>query len=114
MNETMSIDQYRERLRDGLLQFGLPRHVWESLTEYIIIGRPTGEFLAAVLSNNLTEAVTRADALNLPRLPDYVLFLANVAPATCHGSQAAFTEWMRLGGVLGRQQRATEQKGLVE
>ena len=82
--------------------------MWESLIEYIVVGRPTGEFLAAVLSDRLRQAVIKADAINMQRLYDYCIFLDNCAPAGCHGSPTAFNDWLRSGGVMGRQ-RAIDQ-----
>ena len=41
-----------------------------------------GHFLAAVLKNNLFEAVNRADDTNVKALKLYVIFLHNVAPGT--------------------------------
>lgn len=104
MSDTViGLEEYRVQLFNGMSQMGLPRTMWMSLAEYIVQGHPVGDFLAAVLSNDLTKAVTKADAMNLPRLPDYVAFLNNVAPVGCFGSPAAFNEWLRTGGVTGRQ-----------
>lgn len=63
--------------------------------------------MTALLSNDLMTAVTRADTVNLPRLPDYAAFLISTAPVGSFGSAAAFKEWLRTGGVVGRQ-RARE------
>lgn len=56
------------------------------LREYINNGQPVGDFLAAVLCNDLAEACGRADEENLRNLPAYTGFLYNEAPSTCHGS----------------------------
>lgn len=76
--------------------------MWESLVEYIVMGRPTGDFLEALLSNDLRRTVIKADAINLPRLPDYCVFLDSAAPVGCYGSPTAYNEWLRTGGVAGR------------
>lgn len=105
MNETATIglDQYREQLALSLQACGIPRPMWNAIVEYIVQGHPVGDFLAALLSNDLMQAAAKADAMNLPRLPDYAQFLYNCAPAGCFGSKAAFSEWLRTGGVIGRQ-----------
>lgn len=100
----VSLDDYRAQLVAQMQACGLPRTVWESMVEYILQGHPVGEFLAAVLSNDLMKAAQKADAMNLPRLPDYVSFLVGAAPVGSFGSLAAYNEWRRTGGVLGRQQ----------
>lgn len=38
------------------------------------------DFVAALMSNDLTNAVTRADSINMRLIPLYVLFLYNWAP----------------------------------
>lgn len=106
MNQTVTIglDEYRARLVNGLQSCGVPRHMWDSTVEYILQGRPVGDFLAALLSNDLMAAARKADLMNLPRLPDWAVFLDSCAPVACFGSAAAFKEWLRTGGLLGRQQ----------
>ncbi len=94
---------YRNQLVMQMQAVGLPRTVWEGLVEYIVVGRPTGAFLAAVLSNDLITAVKKADDLNIQRLRDYGRFLEDCAPVGCYGSPAAYQSWMRTGGVIGRQ-----------
>ena len=101
----ISLDQYRAQLANSLQACGIPRQMWSSVIEYIVQGHPVGDFLAALLSNDLMRTAAKADAMNLPRLPDYVQFLYNCAPAGCFGSPAAFNEWLRTGGVIGRQQQ---------
>ena len=101
---TISLDDYRQQLVNSLQACGIPRHMWESVVEYILQGHPVGEFLEALLCNDLMKVAKKADHMNLPRLPDYVAFLEGCAPIGSFGSTAAHNEWRRTGGVLGRQQ----------
>ena len=55
----------------------------ESLDEYAKNGRPMGHFLSAVVSNNLFEAVGRADSDNLETLPIICSYIYNKLPYTC-------------------------------
>lgn len=71
----------------------IPDRMMESLTEYVRIGRPVGDFLNAVLSNNLSEAVGRADDENIRNIPAYVAYLYNEAPSMCHGSVEKVRNW---------------------
>lgn len=104
MNERLNLLEktYRQQLTTGCQSCGLPRHMWESLVEYVVIGRPLGEFLEALVSNDLLQAVKKADGLNAQCFKDYVLWLESVAPATCFGSNATYHAWVRSGGVIGQ------------
>lgn len=113
MNEqiqSITLNQYEEQLIRQMQAIGLPRQSWDGLQQYITIGRPTGEFLYYVLTNNLMKAVTKADDLNIQRLKDYAIFLDSCAPVGCYGSVAAVEEWKRTGGVIGRQSAANAIK----
>jgi len=52
-----------------------------------------GDFLRAVLSNNLKEAVMRADAYNLVTLPAIVNYVYNRLPFDCQGSPEIVAAW---------------------
>jgi hypothetical protein len=54
-----------------------------------------GEFLQAVLANDLKDACGRADSTNVHLLPVYVTFLYNKAPAACWGSREAIVAWAK-------------------
>lgn len=79
----------------------IPAHMREALSEYIARGRPVGDFLRAVLSNDLRGAMARADSINAEHLRDYVHFLFNTAPAGCWGSPAKVDAWIKLRGLEG-------------
>ena len=85
---------------EGLDRY-VPEHCREPLRRYIACGRPLGDFLRAVVSNNFSNAVARADNSNLPRLHDYMLFLNNHAPRKCWGSVITYGNWRRQGGLAG-------------
>lgn len=77
----------------------IPEHCREALRRYIACGRPLGDFLRAVVSNNFSNAVAHADEANLLRLRDYMLFLNNHAPRKCWGSEIAYGNWCNRGGL---------------
>jgi hypothetical protein len=85
--------------------YNVPLHTQAALEDYIEKGIPTGGFLYAVLSNNLVDAVCRADAQNLSCLKDIVQWLYNEAPHDCHGSEARVLRFM--------QDHPAKLKGLV-
>jgi len=80
----------------------LPGHMRESTRAYIETGRPVGDFLTAVLQNNLMEAFRRADDKNRAAMPEWVCFLHNEAPADCYGSRQAVKAWRERGGMNGK------------
>ena len=91
----------KQYLIGGMSAVGIPSHMWEGLAAYILHGLPTGHFLTAVLSNDLREAVNRADKDNIKALPAYVKFLYNDAPAGCWGSEDKVESWIKRRGLNG-------------
>jgi hypothetical protein len=87
----------------------LPQLSRESLLDYLRHGRPPGDFLTAVLSNDLTEAVGRADDVNRALLPLYVSLLVNVAPIEAWGSRDRVLAWIEAGQTMRRQWMAERQ-----
>jgi hypothetical protein len=73
----------------------IPPHMLTRLRAYIEQGHPVGDFLQAVLSNDLREACGRADETNIRILPVYVIYLYNEAPAACWGSPAKHQAWLQ-------------------
>lgn len=83
-----------ERLRDHLLD-AVPEHLRAGLTNYVEKHRRTGGFLEAVLSNDLKEAMGRADERSREGLFAIVCWLYNEAPSTCWGSPERVSDWLR-------------------
>lgn len=75
--------------------FYIPEHMMESLECYIKHGCPVGDFLTAVLCNDLMGACGRADDENMANLPAYCAYLYNEAPAGCHGSKENVARWIK-------------------
>ena len=65
-----------------------------SLDRYVNDKIPTGGFLEAVLSNNLVEAVGRADSNNIQRIPEIVKYIYNNLPSNCWGDKETVTKWL--------------------
>lgn len=72
----------------------IPARMQEALRRYVVQGIKPGNFLTAVITNNLRNAVGYADEENLPLLKLYVQWFYNVAPGGCHGTAANMQEWM--------------------
>lgn len=77
-------------------EFYIPQRMFRGLRLYIEKRVPIGDFLRAVLSNDLTGAVLCADDVNIRNLPAYVYYLYNEAPAGCWGSVAKVEKWLNI------------------
>ena len=66
----------------------------EGLDLYIREHRPIGDFLTALLSNDLRETFARADSTNKPAIEQYVRFLYQYAPAGTWGSRENVKAWI--------------------
>jgi hypothetical protein len=74
--------------------FYIPPRMMDGLQRYIENHVAPGDFLTAILKNNLRDAVAYADDENLENLPAYVGFLYNECPAGCWGSEQLFKDWL--------------------
>ena len=68
-------------------------HAGKSLWRWIDKRTDPGGFLAAVLCNDLSKAVSKADDRNVELIPNYVRLLYNHAPADCWGDDEAVDNW---------------------
>lgn len=68
----------------------------DSLLEYVFNNCPTGGFLSAVLENDLSGAINRADLENRRCIADYVIFIWNYLPRDCWGSKERVDNWKGL------------------
>ena len=66
-----------------------------SLQRYAEQGIPTGDFLRAVLANDLMEACGCADEDNQRTLFHIVAYVYNEMPSICHGSEKRVDCWIK-------------------
>lgn len=66
----------------------------KSLMAYVTEHIPVGDFLQAVISNDMYRAMSRADRDNFNNLPAFVYFLAWEVPSDCWGSREAYKDWI--------------------
>ena len=83
----------------------VPDRMLGALQRYVDHGIAPGDFLTAVLSNDLREACGRADDENRHLIFEYVKFLYNNAPSGCWGSEENFRNWIKQGGLNGKQEQ---------
>lgn len=72
----------------------IPPAVLDALRWYVIGHRRPGGFLIAVLQNDLSVAIARADGRSLNGLAALVMLLINDMPSACWGSEAAVAAWL--------------------
>jgi len=73
----------------------LPENMQGAFQRWIELGIEAGHFGMAVICNDLFEAFARADATNLARMEDIILFFYNDAPSQCYGSRAKADAWIK-------------------
>jgi hypothetical protein len=71
---------------------------------------PTGGFLEAVLSNDLKEAVGRADDENIRVIPEIVCYCYNEIPNRCWGSPERVRAWLEQMKDYNRPDESVVQK----
>lgn len=79
-----------------------PEHLRDSFRGYVEQGRRVGHFLTACLTNNLMEAVGRADEKNVLLLKEITSFMWSELPLGCFGSSEKVKLWTQEGGLKGR------------
>ena len=75
---------------------GLPVGLREGVQRYIEHGVIPGDFLQAVISNDLKESFGKADIHNRERMFDIVSWFYNNAPAECWGSKEKMIAWSEM------------------
>ena len=61
---------------------------------YVTRRAPLGDFLRAVVSNDLKGACGHADDDNLYNLPAFAAYMYNEMPAAVQGSEKRYEEWI--------------------
>ena len=74
--------------------FRIPEAQFRALNDYARHGIQPGQCLVAILSDNLFEAMSRADEYVLAALPAIVTYIRSVMPAGCWGSPEAVSRWI--------------------
>lgn len=79
---------------------GIPERMQGALIRYFDKRIPPGDFLQAVLSNDLIESFGRADYENATQMRAYILWLYNEVPGRANGawgSRQAVKNWLNGG-----------------
>lgn len=92
----------------------LPRSLHSGITLYIDKGVLPGDFLQALISGDLFEAIQRADAENALHIVEIARWFWAHAPALCFGKPAHMRRWCAHGGWEGLTQQGTADTVPVE
>jgi hypothetical protein len=65
----------------------IPEHMREAILNYVLHHKKPGDFLTAVICNDLRSAVFNADEDNLPLLRTYLFWFYNRCPASLVGKE---------------------------
>ena len=84
-------------------EFYIPERMMGGIRRYIEHGIHPGDFLTAVICNNLSDAAGRADEENLRNLPAYAAYFYNEADMRCWKSEENMKAWIEMHR-LGRIQ----------
>ena len=72
---------------------GIPEYTRPGLIAFYERGWPPGDFLIAVINNDLKEAVGRADDTNIHLLKNYIMWFYNHAHSGSWGFTGAVAKW---------------------
>lgn len=79
----------------------LPDNMQEPARAYYEYGRRPGDFLYAVLENDLVEAFRKADHENIEAMRDWATWLYSDIPRLAWGDRARVETWILKGGRQG-------------
>ena len=72
----------------------IPEYMFDAVLNYFNYHIKPGDFLTALLKNDLMEACVRADPENLEALPAWAALLYNEAPVRAYGSPEKVKAWL--------------------
>lgn len=75
--------------------FEIPDCMEEGIKLYLERGIQPGDFLTAIICNDLKTAVMQADHNNILNLPAYVAYFYWEVPAVAWGSKKIMQQWMK-------------------
>lgn len=85
----------------------IPKETLGRLNNYVLHGVDPGSFLCACLRDRFVESASRADSCNAAALREIALYIYNRMPGGCWGNEKKITQWMDVGGLIGRGSSAS-------
>lgn len=79
----------------------IPEHTYGALKRYVEDGIPTGGFLYAVLTNDLSGTFGKADCENIEKIKEICGFVYNEIPSGAWGNIKKVNKWIKQHGMKG-------------
>lgn len=89
----------------GGLRMKIPEYTKENIDQYALHRIPTGDFLYAVLTNDLFGAMGRADDKNREAIFAICTYIYNNIPSNCWGSKEKVELWLKTPSDVEFEQR---------
>ena len=86
----------------------VPGHIHNGIARYVVDHDGVGHFLTAVICNDLSAAISRADLDNLRNLAAVSAWFYNHAPAACWGSPEKYRAWLEVDRGSQHETQTTE------
>lgn len=83
----------------------IPEYMHGAVARYVVHGIEPGDFLGAVIENDLMRAAGKADDTNANCLFQWASFLYTSFPRGSYGSPETRKEWQKAGGMSGIGER---------
>ncbi len=101
INRDLNDEQQHWRIQMARGLAAIPDGMHEAIHFWVMYGRQPGDFLTAVLTNDLFGAVRRGDDQNAAALQGWVRLLYNYCPIFCYGSPEKVAAWAAHRGLAG-------------
>ena len=72
----------------------IPEWTKQTIDNYVHKGWEPGDFVRAVMANDLMASYSRADDNNTRHMVDIVRYVYNKTPVNCHGSYKIVEDWL--------------------
>jgi hypothetical protein len=83
------------QIEEGLTRYPeIPSYMHRDIIRYVVDRRLSGNFLTAIVSNDLQRAFAYGDSANIKALHSWVKLMYNWAPAECWGREEVVAEWI--------------------
>ncbi len=87
--------QTREQACERCAEYGIPRHMWHAVEQYLFDRVPCGSFFMALVANDLMDAFGHADERNADAMYQWANLLYNEFPAPAWGSPEKVKKWLK-------------------
>lgn len=95
-------------------EFYIQDHMMEAIKRYVEDGIKPGDFLQAIICNDLKETIWRADEKNQKNLTAFVAYFYNEVPASIYGTKEKMETWINFKQEEREKRDADEKRSQDE